>query len=1159
MSPTSHIHHFARTARRFSMYLVLWVALWLLVPAVAKASVCSRTTQVSAAIVAAVSGKTDCADITDTDLAGLTGTLAVNNDSTLTSLKAGDFAGLTNLTALGLNNNGLTSLPANVFDPLTSLLDLNLHRNNSLSSLPTGVFDQLTSLTRLDMSNNSLSSLPTGVFDKLTSLTWLSLGYNSLSLAAGVFDKLTSLTTLYLQNASLSSLPTGVFDKLTSLTQLNLGSNSLSSLPTGVFDKTTSLTWLDIGANSLSSLPDNVFDKLTKLTVLYLSSNSLSSLPDNVFDQLTEVTTLWVNRNSLTALPAGVFDQQTKLTSLALSDNSLTALPANVFDKTTSLTKLWLHRNSLTTLLGSMFEPLTALTTLHLNGNTLTCLPTIPTSVTTLKPDNAQSTYTACPNVWVENIRWSSAWLDLKNWTGGSWSYALTPARGTACFAATSRYPVQQLELDSKHDYIVSVYSGTGCVAANLLDSESFSTPSGGTPLPTLSVSNITNTSATMALANHTGAWWYLETADEANDACKSVAAGTSSVDLTGLTANTSYQYLAYSAAGCDEATVPVRWITDQLNFTTTGPVSATVTDLTATSATLAISGLSSGQWSWRYLYIDPLPFPIEIRSPCRTLTHSTTSVEVTGLTGGTAYTFFVYRGDSCTFNDWITVKVHTISLVGGLTGPTQGTLTLAHHEGDWWYQPTGGAQATAAGGGCSEAVSGSTANLNGLTPGTQYTYTAYRAAGCASADELATTTFTTATVSGTPGTDTGGGGGGGGGGGDASAEQSPLQNQLESPANGATVSGIDLIRGWSFAEARGVHIAQVELYLDGQRAAVIPCCSTRPDVAQAYPDFPAANTGQSGWGITTNWGNLTPGSHTVRVVVTGTDEGRWVSEPHTITVLKAGNIAFADQFSLAEAEARLEGSHLVLDGVVIRDKVTQVEQEIVARYAWQTGAQGLRLVASETLETARVQPVGLDRLLAGLWQWGRGLFSPGSVTASPGLEMVYEAPADQARVAGIGLIQGWAFPEDEQDTIDTVTVQLGDAQRTSAPCCSARDDVAGQHPDQANALLSGWGLVFNYGNLPAGEHDIAVRIATEAGFEDAGVHTVTVSRLGGYAVVDRFDLSAATVEIVGEEIILSGVTVRDKASQEWQTIEVHLQWSAAAQGLVIVDTEVLS
>ena len=1045
MSPTSHCSHAARTARRsatFPYHLALWVALWLLVPAVANANVCSRTTQVSAAIVAAVSGKTNCANITDTDLAGLTGSLAVANDSTLTSLKAGDFAGLTNLTVLGLHANGLTGLPANVFDPLTKLTNLNLSRN-SLSSLPANVFDQLTSLTRLDLDNNSLSSLPTGAFDKLTSLTRLNLSYNSLgSLSAGVFDKLTSLTTLDLQNDNLSSLPTSVFDKLTSLTKLNVGHNSLSSLPAGVFDKLTSLTelWLNdnsslsslsasvfdkltsltklylhnnglsslpanvfdkttkltelrLEGNSLSSLPANVFDQLTKLTKLLLHKNSLSSLSAGVFDQLTELTELWLHENSLTtlpanvfdqltkltalylhknslsslsagvfdqqpkltvlylhensltALPANVFDQQTKLTSLALSDNSLTALPANVFDKTTSLTGLYLQRNSLTTLLGSMFEPLTALTALNLSGNTLTCLPAIPTSVTTLKPDNAQSTYTACTNVWVENIRWGSAWLDLKNWTGGSWSYALSPARGTACFAATSRYPVQQLELDSKHDYTVSVYSGTGCVAANLLDSESFSTPGGGTPLPTLSVSNITNTSATMALANHTGAWWYLETADEANDACKSVAAGTSSVDLTGLTANTSYQYLAYSAAGCDEATVLVRWITDQLNFTTTGPVSATVTDLTATSATLAISGLSSGQWSWRYLYIDPLPFPIEIRSPCQTLAHSTTSVEVSGLTGGTAYTFFVYRGDSCTFNDWITVKVHTISLVGGLTGPTEATLTLAHHEGDWWYQPTGGGQAAAAGGGCSEAVSGSTANLNGLTPGTQYTYTAYRAAGCASADELATTTFTTATVSGTPGTDTGGGGGGGGGGGDASADQSPLQNRLESPANGATVSGIDLIRGWSFAEARGVHIAQVELYLDGQRAAVIPCCSTRPDVAQAFPDFPAANTGQSGWGITTNWGNLTPGQHTVRVVVTGTDEGRWASEPHTITVLKPGNIAFADQFSLAEAEARL-GREPVGIGWCRHPGQSDArrKQEITARYAWQN--RGARFTA---------------------------------------------------------------------------------------------------------------------------------------------------------------------------------------------------------------------
>ena len=401
------------------------------------------------------------------------------------------------------------------------------------------------------------------------------------------------------------------------------------------------------------------------------------------------------------------------------------------------------------------------------------------------------------------------------------------------------------------------------------------------------------------------------------------------------------------------------------------------------------------------------------------------------------------------------------------------------------------------------------------------------------------------------------GGGGGGGGGGTPEPEPAVVRGFFESPAPGAVVSGVDIIRGWSFADTRGVGIEQVELYLDRQRTALIPCCSARPDVAGNFPTAPAANAGQSGWGITTNWGNLTPGPHTLQVVVTSTDGGRWVSEIHPITVLKPGNIAFADRFSLAEAEARLEGNTLVLDGAVIGTATT--EQEIVARYAWQTGAQGLRLLASRPLQTARAQPGGMKRLLAGLWAWGRAWLRPGSVSADPGLARFYEAPANRAQVAGIGLIRGWAFPVDETDAIATVTVDIdGGARRESAPCCSTRPDIAAEYPAQANALLSGWGAVTNYGNLAAGEHTLAVRITTTAGLAVTETHTVTVARLGGYAFVNRFDLSGAEVEIVGEDIILSGVAVRDSQTQATRAIEVRLRWSRATQGLVIVDTAVM-
>ena len=370
-------------------------------------------------------------------------------------------------------------------------------------------------------------------------------------------------------------------------------------------------------------------------------------------------------------------------------------------------------------------------------------------------------------------------------------------------------------------------------------------------------------------------------------------------------------------------------------------------------------------------------------------------------------------------------------------------------------------------------------------------------------------------------------------------------------------MSGVDIIRGWSFAEEDGVEIASVELYIDQQRVAFISCCSARPDVAEEYARFSEANAKHSGWGITLNWGEVSAGRHTVQVAATTTDGGRWESELHTVTVVKPGGIAYADRFSLAEAEASLDGEQLVLSGVVIGDEET--EQEIAARYAWRESAQGLRLEASRSIETARAQPLGVERLLAGVLRWGWGLLSPGSVTASEGITAFYEAPADRERVAGIGIIRGWAFPDNGQDTIATVTVQIDDTIAESMPCCSTRGDVAWEYPEQANAEQSGWGLVYNYGNLPEGEHTIAVRMTTAAGLVTSPeARTVTVSRLGGYMYVDQFDLSQAEVDLVGEEIILSGVEVRDSETQETQEIEVHLQWSREAQGLVIVDTETL-
>ena len=289
--------------------------------------VCDRTPQVRDAIVAAA-GVHDCSDVTEEHLASIS--ILDLSSKGITSLKAGDFDGLSSLLQLDLDTNDLSSLPSDIFDELTKLNKLRMGGNN-LSSLPSGLFDNLTSLTELRLSSNNLVSLPENLFDDNTALTKLNLGHNKLSsLPSGLFDKLTALTELPMSANSLSSLPSGIFDKLTSLTFLNLGNNDFSSLPSGIFDELTALTSLHLHVNKFSSLPSDIFDELTSLTKLSLFHNDFSSLPSDIFDELTSLTKLSLFHNDFSSLPTGLFDGLTSLTTLELNYNTVNPLPLTV-------------------------------------------------------------------------------------------------------------------------------------------------------------------------------------------------------------------------------------------------------------------------------------------------------------------------------------------------------------------------------------------------------------------------------------------------------------------------------------------------------------------------------------------------------------------------------------------------------------------------------------------------------------------------------------------------------------------------------------------------------------------------------------------------------------------------------------------------------------
>ncbi len=323
-------------------------------------NICNRTEDVRDAILRLIPNQNDCRQVTSGELAGITGILELGYDG-ISSLKPGDFDGLTSLEALNLGDNSIRMLPAGIFDALISLKVLYLW-GNSLETLPDGIFSPLTSLTWLYLEQNKLSALPDGIFDGLGSLTVLDLNENEFStLPGGIFDGLTALESLDLSRNKLVTLPGGIFDGLTSLEVLSLEGNSLGALPDDIFDGLTSLERLDAGENLLSALSGSLFDQLGTLESLDLHGNVLAMLSDEVFSGLVSLKRLDLSRNALRLLSGDVFEELVSLEVLGLRENSLSVLPAGIFDTLSRLNVLNLADNALHTLPEGIFEGLTNL------------------------------------------------------------------------------------------------------------------------------------------------------------------------------------------------------------------------------------------------------------------------------------------------------------------------------------------------------------------------------------------------------------------------------------------------------------------------------------------------------------------------------------------------------------------------------------------------------------------------------------------------------------------------------------------------------------------------------------------------------------------------------------------------------------------------------
>ena len=245
------------------------------------AGFCSRTTEVQAAIITAIGGSPaeTCDTVTSAHLAGI-GTLDLSNLG-ITTLRTGDFAGLTTVTEIDLSDNsGLTALPTNLFADLGTVTTLDLS-GSGLSALSADTFSGLTTLQTLDLSDNSITSLLEG---------------------AGAFSSLAALLTLHLNDNAIQIVPTGAFNGLAALQTLNLGDNAITSLDATALNPLAALTSLDLSTNKIFRLEANSFSGPILLQTLDLSDNIIYRLEANAFSSLTALQTLDLNTNGISQL-----------------------------------------------------------------------------------------------------------------------------------------------------------------------------------------------------------------------------------------------------------------------------------------------------------------------------------------------------------------------------------------------------------------------------------------------------------------------------------------------------------------------------------------------------------------------------------------------------------------------------------------------------------------------------------------------------------------------------------------------------------------------------------------------------------------------------------------------------------------------------------------
>ena len=327
--------------------------------------------------------------------------------------------------------------------------------------------------------------------------------------------------------------------------------------------------------------------------------------------------------------------------------------------------------------------------------------------------------------------------------SGGSgalskWQYTTddgTNWKDISTTSTTLSHTVTGLTDGTSYTFKVRAVNSTGSgVSGGGTGPESAASAATAPQTATLAANNVMATTATLAITDYSGNWYYKRTAPNPSaGTCVAVTGiGTPDARLSDLSPGTSYTFKAYSDNTCD--TELTSDATDAEFLTRPGQVSGVT----------VIASNRSLKVSWTAPSGTVTGYTVQWKSgsgeydTTNQATSTGTSYTISGLTNDTQYTLRVAAknttGDGAWSDDATGTPDTNVTLTPSDVTDTSLKLTITNHSGTWYYKyisPDDPNNCT--------PVSSTTTVVTGLAANTSYTYTAYSDSGCST--ELATAT----------------------------------------------------------------------------------------------------------------------------------------------------------------------------------------------------------------------------------------------------------------------------------------------------------------------------------------------------------------------------------------------------------------------------------